>query len=148
MPITYGIIYWTCLKDFVISIGISMQIIAQYVCKQVVLPEVSEWFFSDISIRTDIFPNKDWLSLIDTLKPRQNGCRFTDHTFKCIFLNGNNRISMKISLQFVTEGPTDDIPALVKIRARRQPGKKPFSEIMMVRLLMHICVTGPQWVKA
>ena len=29
---------------------------------------------------------------------------------------------------------------------RRRPSDKPLSEPMMVRLLKHICVTGPQWV--
>ena len=28
-----------------------------------------------------------------------------------------------------------------------QPGGKPLSELMMVNLLMHICVTQPQWAK-
>ena len=30
--------------------------------------------------------------------------------------------------------------------AWRRPGDKPLSEPMMVNLLMHICVTRPQWV--
>ena len=30
--------------------------------------------------------------------------------------------------------------------AWRQLGDKPLSEAMMIRLLMHICITGPQWV--
>ena len=32
----------------------------------------------------------------NTLRPRQNGRRFADDTFKCIFLNENVRISIKI----------------------------------------------------
>ena len=39
-----------------------------------------------------------------------------------------------------------NIPALVQIMAWRRPGDKPLSEPMMVSLLMHICVTRPQWV--
>ena len=39
------------------------------------------------------------------------------------------------------------IPALVPIMAWRRPGDKPLSEPMMASLLMHICVTWPQWVK-
>ena len=46
-----------------------------------------------------------------------------------------------ISLKFV---PTN-MPALVQIMAWCQPGDKPLSEPMMIRLLMHICVTQPQW---
>ena len=41
------------------------------------------------------------LPLINTLRPRQNGRRFTDDTFKRIFWNENVRISIKISLKFV-----------------------------------------------
>ena len=81
------------------------------------------------------------------LRPRQNGRRFADDTFKRIFLNENVRISIKISLKFVPNGPINNIPALVQIMARRQSGDKPLSEPMMVSLLTHICVTRPQWVK-
>ena len=84
---------------------------------------------------------------INTLKPRQNGHLFTDATFKRIFLNENDRISIKISLKFVTGGPIDNIPTLVQIMAWRRPGDKPLSEPMMVRLPTHICITRPQWVK-
>ena len=41
---------------------------------------------------------------LNTLRPRQNGCRFADETFKRIFLNENVRISIKISLKFVPKG--------------------------------------------
>ena len=40
------------------------------------------------------------------------------------------------------------IPSLVQIMAWRRPGDKPLSEPMMVSLLTHICVTGPQWVNS
>ena len=85
--------------------------------------------------------------MVNTLRPRQNGRRFTDDTFKRIFLNENVRISIKISLMFVPKGPINNIPALVQIMAWRRPGDKPLSESMMVNLLTHICVTRPQWVK-
>ena len=55
--------------------------------------------------------------IINTLRPRQNGCRFADDTFKCIFLNENVRISIKISLKFVPKGPINNNPALVLIMA-------------------------------
>ena len=73
---------------------------------------------------------------------------FCRQPFKCIFLNENVWIFIKISLEFVpcTEGPIDDIPALFKIMAWWWSGDKPLSEPMIVRLLMHICLTGPQWV--
>ena len=83
---------------------------------------------------------------INTLRPRQNGRRFADDTFKRIFLNENIRISIKISLNFVPKGPINNDPALVQIMAWRRSGDKPLSESMMVSVLTHICVTRPQWV--
>ena len=88
-----------------------------------------------------------YLWYVNSLRPRQNGRRFADDTFKCIFLNENVRISIKISLKFAPEGPINNIPSLVQIMAWRRPGDKPLSEPMMVSLLAHICVTRPQWVK-
>ena len=78
--------------------------------------------------------------------PRQNGRQFPDDIFKCIFLTENVIISIKISLKFVPKGSINNIPTLFQIMAWRQPGDKPLSEPMMVRLLTHICVTRPQWV--
>ena len=80
------------------------------------------------------------------LRPRQNGLRFADDTFKRIFLNENVRVSVKISLKFVPKGPINNIPAWVQIMAWRRSGDKPLSEPMVVSLLKHICVTRPQWV--
>ena len=83
---------------------------------------------------------------LNTLRPRQNGCHFPDDTFKLIFFNENVRISIEVSLMFVTKCSIKNIPALVEKTAWRRPGDKPLSEPMMVRLLTHICVTWPQWV--
>ena len=83
---------------------------------------------------------------VNTLRPRQNGCHFTDDSFKCIFLNENVWISNKNSLKFIPKGPIDNIPALVQIIAWCRPGNKPLSEPMVVKLPMHICITRPQWV--
>ena len=84
---------------------------------------------------------------VKTLRPRQNGRHFPDDIMKCIFLNENARISLKISLKFVPKVRINNIPALVQIMAWRRPGDKPLSEPMIVSLLTHICVTWPQWVK-
>ena len=72
--------------------------------------------------------------MINTLGPRQNGWHFPDDIFKCIFLNENVWILIKISLKFVPKVQISYIPALVRIMA-------------WVSLLTHICVTLPQWVK-
>ena len=83
---------------------------------------------------------------VNSLRPRQNGRFFADDTFKRIFLNENIRISTKNSLKFVPKGFINNIPALVLIMAWRRPGDKPLSEPMLVRSLMRICITQPQWV--
>ena len=68
--------------------------------------------------------------VLNTLRPRQNWRHFADDTFKRIFLNENNKISIKISLKFVPNGPINKIPALVQIMAWRRPGDKPLPEPM------------------
>ena len=73
--------------------------------------------------------SQNWLY---TLRPRQNGHSFAYDIFKCIFLNENVWISIKISLKFVPKGPINNIPALVQIMAWRLPGDKPSSEPMVV----------------
>ena len=55
-----------------------------------------------------------------------------DDIFKCISLNENACISLKISLKFVPNVQINNIPALVQIMAWRRPGDKPLSEPMMV----------------
>ena len=84
---------------------------------------------------------------VNTLRPRQNGRHFADDIFKCIFLNENVWIAIRISLKFVPKVLINNITSLVQIMAWRRPGNKPFSEPMMIHLRTHICVTRPQWVK-
>ena len=81
---------------------------------------------------------------INTLRPRQNGRHFADDIFKCIFLNENVWIPIKISLKFVLKGQINKITALVQIMAWCRPADKPLSEPMMVSLPTHICVIRPQ----
>ena len=40
--------------------------------------------------------------------------------FKCIFLNENVWISIKISLKIVSKGPIKNIPTLVQIKTKQQ----------------------------
>ena len=68
-----------------------------------------------------------------------------DDIFKCIFLDENIWIPIKISLKFVPRGPFNNIPALVQTMALRQPGDKPSFEPISDNLLTHIRVTRPQW---
>ena len=67
------------------------------------------------------------------LRPGQNGRHFADDIFKCIFLNENVWIPIKISLKFVPKGPINNIPALVQMMAWRRTGDKPLSEPMMTQ---------------
>ena len=81
---------------------------------------------------------------VNTLRLRRNRRHFADDIFKCILLNENVLILIKISLKFIPKGPINNIPALVQIMAWRRPGDKPLSEAMMIISLTHICVTRPQ----
>ena len=40
-----------------------------------------------------------------------------DDKFKCIFVNENDRIPIRISLKFVSKSPIDYKPALVQVMA-------------------------------
>ena len=84
-----------------------------------------------------------WYKIVNTLWLRQNGCRFADDVFECIFLNENVWILIKFHWSFF---PINNIPALVQVMAWRRSGNKPLSEPVMVRLPMHICITRPQGV--
>ena len=68
--------------------------------------------------------------------------------FKRFSLNENVRISIEISLKFVLKVQINNITELVQIMAWRRAGNKPLSELMMVRLPTHLCITRPQWVKS
>ena len=51
-----------------------------------------------------------------------------DDHFKCIFLNKNDRIPIRISLKFVSMSLIDNKPALVQVMAWRRIGDKSLSE--------------------
>ena len=50
----------------------------------------------------------------NTLRLRLNCCHFADDIFKCIFLNENMWISMKMSLKYVPKVRINNIPSLVQ----------------------------------
>ena len=56
-----------------------------------------------------------------------------DKIFKCIFLNGNDRIQIQISLKFFPRSPIDNKPALVQVMALRQTSDKPLPEPMLTQ---------------
>ena len=105
------------------------------------------WYWQHLLLSEQTLITGSCPAIINTLRPRRNRCYFADDIFKCIFVNKNVWISIKISLKFISKGPINNNPSLVQIMAWRQPGDKPLSEPTMVRSLTHICVTRPQWVE-
>ena len=53
--------------------------------------------------------------------------------FKCIFLTENDRISIRISLKFVSKSPRENKPALFHVVAWCRTGDKPLPEPMLTR---------------
>ena len=86
----------------------------------------------------DFWSDNDTNLSFNTLRPRRNRRHFADDIFKCIFLNENVLISIKIQLKFIPKGPINSIPTLAQIMAWRRPGDKPLSEPMMTSSLTHI----------
>ena len=92
-----------------------------------------------VSLRWSTGQGTRFCVFINTLRLRQNGRRFPDDSFKCIFLNENAQILIKkIPLKFVPRVWINTIPALVQMMAWCQSGTKPLSAPMMVILLTHI----------
>ena len=73
------------------------------------------------------------VTVIKISRPRQNVCHFADDGFKCIFMNGNIWISIKISLRFVPKGSVNTISALFQIMTWCRIGDNPPSEPMLTR---------------
>ena len=57
-----------------------------------------------------------------------------DDNFKCIFLNENDKIPIRISLKFVSRSPIDNKPALIQVMAWRRTGDKPLREPMLTQI--------------
>ena len=56
-----------------------------------------------------------------------------DENFKCIFLNDDNIIPIRISKKFVPRSPIGDMPALVQVMARRRTCDQPLPEPMLTQ---------------
>ena len=65
--------------------------------------------------------------------PEQDGRHFADNSFRCIFLNENDRIPIWISLKFVPTSPIDNKPALVQVMAWRRTGDKSLPEPLLTQ---------------
>ena len=68
---------------------------------------------------------------INSSPPGQNDHYFADDIFICIFVKQRWCILIEVSVKLVLNGPIDNNPALVKIRAWRRIGNKSLSEPML-----------------
>ena len=92
-----------------------------------------------------------WMTVIEVMacswkqhiEAETNGRNFADDIFKCISLNENFWIPIKISLKFVPKGPINNILAMVQITAWCRPGDKPLSEPMLLFLLTYMRHSAP-----
>ena len=67
-----------------------------------------------------------------------------DDNFKCIFLNENNRIQIRISLKFVPSSLIASKPVLVQVMAWRQTGNKPLPELMLTQFCIYVALGGDE----
>ena len=58
-----------------------------------------------------------------------------ENTFKCIFLNEECYILIRIPLKFVLRSPIYNEPALVQVMAWRRIGDKPLPEPMLTQFI-------------
>ena len=90
---------------------------------------ITETFILDSSLR---LPSQDWYHLTH-LPLDKMAAILADDNFRCIFLNENDRIPIRISLKFVPRSPIDNKPALVQVMAWRRIGDKPLPEPMLTQ---------------
>ena len=89
-------------------------------------------------------PGLTWFitMILNTLSPGQHCRHFACDISKCIFLNGNTWISLKISLNCVPKLRIKTIPTLFQVMVWHRSCDKPLSEP-----IMNICATRSQWVR-
>ena len=91
---------------------------------------VETTFLGLFSMKMLTYQSRD--SDLNTLRLKQNVHDSANDSFKCIFLNENVWIWIKMSLKFVPKGSVNNISALVQIMAWHQPGDKSLSESMIL----------------
>ena len=85
------------------------------------------------NLRTETGVQMIFNSLLD-----KTAAILTGDNFKCIFLNENDTIPIRISLKFVTRCRIDNKPAFVQVMAWRRTGDKPLPELMLIPV--HWCI--------
>ena len=78
-----------------------------------------------------LYGNKSHQNQSQHTEAGKNCGQFPDDIFKCILLNENIYIFVKILLKFAPKGTVNNIPALVQIMGWRPSGDKPLSQPMM-----------------
>ena len=71
-----------------------------------------------------------------------------DDNLKCIFLNENDRIPIRISLKCIPMSPIDNKSALVQVMAWRRTGAKPLSGPMLTQFADAYMRHKGRWVNA
>ena len=101
-----------------------------------VLTRQNVFFFSNLNCEWHIIGGMDAMVSsqqstrlhFNTFRPIQNVRHFPDDIFKCIFLNENVWISLKISFNFAPMVRINNFSALIQIMAWRRRGDKPLSD--------------------
>ena len=73
-------------------------------------------------------------SVLNSSPPEQNGRHFANDIFRCIFMNENFCILIKISLKFVPKGLIDNNAALVQVMTWRRIGDKLLLEPILTQV--------------
>ena len=112
-----GLLYVILLTKNIISIVLLLRAIAVYRLNIIILPinDVSKYLKKKHAflLYTATIPIVE--SQINSSPPWQNRCHFTDGIFRCIFVNGNLYILIKISLKFVRKhSRANKTPALFR----------------------------------
>ena len=71
--------------------------------------------------------------LFNSYPPEQNGRQYADESFKRIFVNDTDFISIKKSLKFIPKGPVNNKVAFVQVRTLHRTGDKPLPEPMLTK---------------
>ena len=104
---------------------ISCQHIAWSVCESVCL-------LTNDTIRASLVIQRTCFA-INSSSDGQNGRHVLHNILRWILINGQFCILINISPKFVTKGPIDNSPTLVRIMAWRRLGDKPLSELLLTR---------------
>ena len=71
-----------------------------------------------------------------------------DDKFKCIFVNENDKIPIRMSLKFASRSPIDNTPALVQVMAWRRTGGKTLPEPILTQLTDAYMRHWGRWIKS